>query len=57
MIRCATGKVIFDAEAVAQMAVTDAKIRRSLRSKPTRRHEERAYQCPTCRFWHLSSKG
>lgn len=54
--RCATGKVTFGSWDEAQLAVTDAKIARALHRKPTKRREERAYQCGLCKLWHLTSK-
>lgn len=51
---CRTGKVVFGSWTEAQLAVTSAKIRRFLHG-PTKRREERAYQCDWCRLWHLTS--
>lgn len=39
----------------ALVALTDAKIQRVLHHMNGYR-QERAYECPTCRGWHLTSK-
>ena len=52
--RCATGKLRYGTEQKAQMALTDAKIRRAL-GQARRRHEERVYHCQTCSGFHLTS--
>jgi hypothetical protein len=48
-MRCATGKVIFYKERLANRAVTNAAKRGEL---PTMRH----YACRRCGYWHLSRK-
>lgn len=44
-----SGKVQFRTE-------LDAKIAYSLKSEKEKRREIRAYQCPKCRKWHLTSQ-
>ena len=53
--RCPSGKVKFRAEADALDAVLGAKIASGLYGNK-RRKECRAYLCPDCTAWHLSSK-
>ncbi len=42
-------------EQAAQRVLLSARIKRSLHDND-RRHEERAYQCPFCDGWHLTSQ-
>jgi len=48
---CPTGKIRYRDRLAAQIALADT----SRRHQP-RREEARAYPCPQCRGWHLTSK-
>lgn len=51
---CPSGKAKFT-QAGAEWALLEAKIQRGLRGN-TRRREQRAYDCPFCAWWHLTSR-
>ncbi len=50
MARCCTGKVQYFAQTDAELALAGID-----RTDP-RRHEQRAYRCPSCDGWHLTSR-
>jgi hypothetical protein len=53
-VKGCAGKRRFPDEHTAKDALVQAKIRRSLHGSSKRR-ERRAYECPDCHGWHLTS--
>ena len=53
--KCPTGKERYPTQAQAEDVLLKAKIARALRHNEKRR-ETRAYACPKCLGWHLTSK-
>ncbi len=52
--RCGpTGKRMYTSETSAMQALSDVRALQELRS---RRQERRAYRCPLCSRWHLTSQ-
>lgn len=47
-------KIIYHSEQGAQNALEDA--RAALNRPRAKRRERRVYECPSCGFWHLTSR-
>ena len=48
---CRSGKTAYKDRVAARVALSD-----TMRNTASRRQEVRAYECPQCGKWHLSSK-
>lgn len=57
-MKCKTGKVRYRDELTAKVVLVSCRARAALRRGRSgqKRHEGRAYRCPFCYGWHLTSK-